>query len=360
MNKIFNQNDITHIENINSEIKAFLKNRSASQICLITDENCINLCYPVIKKALPENTHIFTIKAEEQYKTIETVNKIWDFLIDKQADRNLLIINLGGGIVTDIGGFAASTFKRGVSFINIPTTLLAQIDASAGGKTGINFKDLKNQIGTFSLPEKVFIFPDFLKTLDNEEMLSGFGEMIKHALIYDKTHYYELIDFIKNDFRKKNYKNFHFLIEKSVNIKIHFVKNDIKETGIRKALNFGHTFGHAIETYFFNKKQNIKHGIAVIYGIICELWLSEEYYNFDKILFREISRDLLKIYGKIIIPEKDFILIFNTMKHDKKNTEKNIQTVLLEDVGKPVYQTIINRDDVYKSLEKLNLLSKEM
>lgn len=356
----FNQNDITHTEDINFEIKSYLEKHSSKHIYIITDEICINLCYPFIKEILPETTSVFIMKSGEKYKTLETVSQILNFLLEKQANRNSLIINIGGGIVTDLGGFAASIFKRGISFINIPTTLLAQIDASVGGKTGINFMEIKNQIGTITLPDKVYISPIFLKTLDIENFLSGLGEMIKHALIFDKTNYYELINFINNDFWKKKYQFLNLLIKKSVNIKLHFVKNDITETGLRKTLNFGHTFGHAIESYFLKNKKTISHGKAVIYGIICELWLSVKYFNFDIILFKNISYDLLKIYKKIYIPEKDFFFIYNMMKHDKKNNGENIQTVLLKNIGIPEYKNIITKIDIFESLHKLNTLSKEI
>ncbi len=360
MNKDFNQNDITHTENIISDLKKYLSKYTSEQIFILTDKNCKKLCFPLISEIFNEKENVFTIISKEKYKNIETVTKIWNFLIKKQADRNSLLINLGGGIVTDTGGFAASTFKRGISFINIPTTLLAQIDASVGGKTGINFQGLKNQIGIIKLPEKVFISSIFLKTLDTEEFLSGFGEMIKHALIFDKAHYYELINFINNDFSEKNYQKFNTLIKKSVNIKLHFVKNDLTETGLRKTLNFGHTFGHAIESYFLKKNKTMRHGTAVAYGIICELWLSVKYLDFNKNYFKEISKDLINIFKKVNIPENDFSNIYLLMKHDKKNTNKNIQTVLLKDIGLPEYQYIINKKDVFESLSKLNFLSKEI
>jgi len=360
MNKYFNQNDITHTEDIISDLKKYLSKYSSEQIFILTDKNCKNLCFPLISEVFNEKDNVFSIISQEKYKNIETVTKIWNFLIKKQADRNSLLINLGGGIVTDIGGFAASTFKRGISFINIPTTLLAQIDASVGGKTGINFQGLKNQIGIIKLPEKVYISSIFLKTLDTEEFLSGFGEMIKHALIFDKAHYFELINFINNDFSEKNYQKFNTLIKKSVNIKLHFVKNDLTETGLRKTLNFGHTFGHALESYYSGKHKSVKHGTAVVYGMICELWLSVKYLNFNENLFNNISNDLIKIYKKITVSEKDFSFIFQYMKHDKKNTDKTIQTVLLKDIGLPEYQNIINRNDIFESLRKLNTISKEI
>ncbi|NOZ34383.1 MAG: 3-dehydroquinate synthase [Chlorobi bacterium] len=355
----FNPNDIIHTDEIISDLKTYLNENETKQIFIITDKNCLKLCYPLIKSVFPENQSVFSIEIGEVYKTLEIVTKIWDFLFEKRADKNSLIINIGGGIVTDVGGFSASTFKRGISFINIPTTLLAQVDASVGGKTGINYKGLKNQIGTIAMPEKVFVSPRFLKTLNSDDILSGFGEMIKHALIYNEKHYFELINFIKNEFTEKKIINLSSLINESVNIKIHFVKNDVTENGIRKMLNFGHTFGHALESYFFSKKKPVKHGIAVIYGIICELWLSVKYVNFDKEKFTKIAGELLNIYPKIFIPEDEFNLIFGYMQYDKKNKNNTIQTVLLKDVGFPVIQRVPDKNDIFESLQVLNSLSKE-
>ncbi|MCF6185533.1 MAG: 3-dehydroquinate synthase [Bacteroidales bacterium] len=354
----FNPNDIIHTDEIISELKVYLTENETKQIFIITDKNCLKLCYPLIKSIFPETQSVFSIETGEVYKTLETVTKIWDFLFEKRADRNSLIINIGGGIVSDIGGFSASTFKRGISFINIPTTLLAQVDASVGGKTGINYNGLKNQIGTLIMPDKVFISTEFLETLNSDEILSGFGEMIKHALIYNEKHFYELINYIKNEFSEKKIINLAPLINKSVNIKIHFVKNDVTENGMRMILNFGHTFGHAFESYFFSKNKSVKHGIAVIYGIICELWLSVKYLNFDKGKFTKITGELLDIYPRLVIPENEFNLIFGYMQYDKKNKNNTIQSVLLKDVEFPVIQRIIEENDVYESLRILNSLSK--
>ena len=358
MQKKFNPNDITHTDDIREEMKSYLEKLNSNRFFIITDEICENLCYSLIKDIFPNTTPIFSFKIGEKFKTLKTVTQIWDFLFNNEAERNSLIINIGGGIVTDIGGFAASTYKRGIPFINIPTTLLAQIDASVGGKTGINYNGLKNQIGTITLPDKVFICPVFLKTLKYDDFLSGFGEMLKHALIFDKNHYSELIHFIKNDFPKKNYQKLNYLIKKSVNIKLHFVKNDFNEKNLRKTLNFGHTLGHALESYFIEKEKPVKHGISVIYGVICELWISVKKSNFDKTKFIEISDELLRIFNKIYIPEKDFEIIFNYMKHDKKNNNKSIQTVLLKHIETPVIETVINKKEIFESLNKLNALSK--
>jgi len=359
-NMSFNQNDISHTDNIADTLKVFLRKRSGNKTAIITDSNCHKLCLPIIKKVLPENTGVFILNPGENYKTVKSVIEIWDFFTENNIERDSLIINLGGGIVTDTGGFAASTFKRGVPFINIPTSLLAQTDASAGGKTGINFKGLKNEIGTFTLPEQVFISDIFLKTLPDDEFLSGFGEMLKHALIFDKSHYKELILFIKKDFPEKNYKNLQYLIRKSVNIKIHFVKNDFKEKGLRKTLNFGHTFGHALESLYAQKKHSLKHGVCIAYGIICELMLSVKHLGFDKKSFYEISKDIFDIYGKINIREKDFEKIYEYMRHDKKNKNEKIRCVLLRDAENPEINRIISKTDIFESLRFFNELSSEM
>ncbi len=359
MNEIFKQYDITHTFDLISDLNLFLEQTKPSGIFVLTDTNCKKHCFPLIQKAFKDEIRIFEIVANEQNKTTETLATIWDFLLENKADRNAVLINLGGGIVTDLGGFAASTYKRGINFINIPTSLLAQIDASAGGKNGVNYKGVKNQIGTITLPKKVFIYHEFLKTLSEEEFLSGFGEMLKHALIFDKNHYEELIHFINTYFSTKKIQNFNSLIEKSVNIKIHFVKNDLKEKNIRKTLNFGHTFGHALESYFNHKEQTIKHGKAVAYGIICDLYLSVLKHEFKEALFFKISKDILKIYSGIHIPEKDFNTIYNYMLHDKKNIKETVRTVLLKDIGIVDFNAIIMKNDVIKALSYLNILSKD-
>ncbi len=354
MSKIFKNNDIIHTEDIISELSNIILENSYSGIYLLTDNNCIEKCYPKIKNTLPNDIAICTLQEGEENKSVKSLTEIWNFLIENKADRNSLLINLGGGIVTDIGGFAASTFKRGIDFVNIPTTLLAQVDASAGGKTGINFGGFKNEVGVFNQAKKVLIYSDFLSTLAEDEFLSGFAEMIKHALIFNEDYFGELKSFYYRYFKRERNKISN-LIKKSVKVKEHFVKDDITDKGIRQTLNFGHTFGHAFESYFQkNKIRKIKHGEAVAFGMICELFISEKLLKFPTSDFYSIANFIKEIYGSIKINKNDFELFFNLMLHDKKNISQEIRCVLLQEIGKPKFNTVINKDDVFEGLRFLN------
>ena len=344
-------NDIIHTVNLNKDLKRIISEYDNEKKIILTDNNCKKLCLPIIADIIDDNFKIFEINSGEEFKSINTVQKIWNFLLQNNFNRHSLMINLGGGMVTDIGGFAASTFKRGMSFINIPTSLLAQVDASIGGKTGINYGGLKNEIGVFNQADYVIISNTFLKTLSKSEFLSGFAEMLKHALICEEKHFNELFDFFINNYKKNNFSQITDLIIKSVNIKKHFVKKDIFDTGVRKTLNFGHTFGHAFES-LFNLK--LKHGEAVAQGIICELFLSAKKLNFDKNKLEQINSMIKKIFGVLFIPDEDFEAVYSLMKHDKKNTNNVINCVLLEGIGKPKIDQELSKNEVYNALKYLN------
>ncbi len=357
MNKTFTNNDIIHTENIISELQVILSENLYSQIYLLTDNNCIEKCYPKIKAVFSNGLKIHILHSGEENKSIESLKLIWDFLIENKADRNSLLINLGGGLVTDIGGFAASTFKRGIDFVNIPTTLLAQIDASVGGKTGINYNGLKNEIGVINQAKKVLIHSDFLNTLEDDEFLSGFAEMIKHALIFDKSHFEELKLFYYNDFKDRNTQNISTLVKKSVKIKEHFVENDVNDKGIRQTLNFGHTFGHAFESLFYKDiTKSIKHGEAVAFGMICELYFSKKKLSFPEKDLKLISKYINDIYGSLIILEENFETIYNYMLHDKKNISGEIKCVLLKEIGNSEINNVLNKEDVFEALKFLNYI----
>jgi 3-dehydroquinate synthase len=271
------------------------------------------------------------IPAGENNKKIEAVTKIWAFLSENGADRKSLLINIGGGMLTDLAGFAATTFKRGVDFLNVPTTLLSQVDASVGGKTGINFGGYKNEIGTFKEPVSVIINTDFLKTINSDNFISGFAEMIKHGLIYSPAHLGELKKF---NLVNIDYDHLQKVIRDSVSVKEYFVANDPTEKNIRKALNFGHTIGHAFESYAMLQNKPIQHGFAVAYGMIAELYLSVKKCNFPLLDFKELTNWLLKLYGKFEISENDFVQLLELMTHDKKNEEGRINFTLLSETGK--------------------------
>ncbi len=290
------------------------------------------------------------IPAGENNKKLESVGKIWQFLSDNGGDRKSLLINIGGGMLTDLAGFAATTFKRGIDFLNVPTTLLSQVDASVGGKTGINFNGLKNEIGTFKEPVAVIINTDFLKTIDRENFISGFAEMIKHGLIYSPKHLAELQDF---DIENIDYDLLQEIIQHSVNVKEYFVSNDPTEKNIRKALNFGHTAGHAFESLAMSQNRPILHGYAVAYGMILELYLSVKKCNFPEQDFTELTHWLLKIYGKFEIKDNDFDVLYELMTHDKKNEAGRINFTLISKIGQIEINQNCAEDLIYEALGSL-------
>ena len=318
------------------------------KLFLIVDENTKNQCLPRIESIIEYTNYILVeIESGEQNKSIKTLEKVWQVFTQNGADRNSLLINIGGGIIGDLGGFAASTFKRGMDFINIPTTLLSQVDASVGGKTGINFLGLKNEIGVFNHPKHVIIDSSFIKTLDKQNILSGWAEMLKHTLISDEKDWKNLI---VHDIKQTGFKELNKLIARSINIKNYFVEKDPREKGIRKALNFGHTFGHAFESLFMNTSNEILHGEAVAHGMICEVYLSNKICGFPEDKMNQVVRYLLHIYPKLNISELDFEKLFDLTRHDKKNEGVNINFTLLEDFGKIKINTNCTKEDIFETL----------
>ena len=288
------------------------------------------------------------IPSGEKNKKIESVATIWEFLSKNGGDRKSLLINIGGGMLTDLAGFAATTFKRGIDFLNVPTTLLSQVDASVGGKTGINFNGLKNEVGTFKEPVAVIINTDFLKTIDKNNFISGFAEMIKHGLIHNPEHLEELKAF---NFEKINYDLLQEIIRHSVNVKEYFVSNDLTENNIRKALNFGHTIGHAFESFAMKQNRPILHGYAVAYGMVAELFLSVKKCRFPEKDFEELTKWLLHIYGSFEIAENNFERLFELMTHDKKNESGRINFTLLPEIGKIEINQNCDKELIFEALE---------
>ena len=298
---------------------------------LLMDEGSAIHCRSIIGDipALTEDNTI-VIPQGDDHKNAENALRIWNFLSSHGATRNSLLINLGGGMICDLGGFCASTFKRGMDFVNVPTTVLAQVDASLGGKTGMNLGNLKNEIGVFSMARYVLICRDFLKTLDTANILSGFAEMIKHALIHDATSLNELLSF---DFENPDYDKLSSMIADSIKIKEFFVESDPKENGLRKALNFGHTFGHAFETFALRHNRPVLHGYAVAWGMICELYLASELSSLDKNEAKTIADRIIDLYGKPDNTANDYNELIELMTHDKKNNERGINFSLLPRIG---------------------------
>lgn len=335
----------TEIHKILNEVFKEYNNR---KIFVLVDENTKLHCWPLVKNVDQlKDPELIEIQSSELHKSIHSVEYIWKSLSEKGADRKTLLLNLGGGIIGDMGGFAASTFKRGIDFINIPTTLLSQVDASVGGKTGINFLGLKNEIGVFNHPKHVIIDSTFNRTLDKRNILSGWAEMLKHALIFDEKDWQNLT---KYNINQTGFKELNQLIARSVQIKNHFVERDPDEKGIRKALNFGHTFGHAFESHFMNTEQNILHGEAVAHGIICEIYLSHKICNFPLKQIDEIVSYIFNTYKKLDLDFKDFENIFDFIGHDKKNEGLNINFTLLEDFGKFKINQNCKKEDIIETL----------
>ena len=328
----------------------FLSEKKYSSVFVITDENTKKRCLPLLKKAFtaPISQSFIQIKSGEKNKNIRSCEKIWKELSKQNADRKALLINLGGGMISDIGAFVASTYKRGIDFVNIPTTLLAQVDASVGGKTGIDFLNYKNQIGTFAFPKAVFIQPDFLRTLNKRELVSGFAEVLKHGLIADKNYW----NSVKNA-NPLNVNVWEEVIMRSIEIKNNIVSQDPRENGIRKALNFGHTVGHAIESAYLKSKKPLLHGEAIATGIICEAYLSRKITGLKNEELDEITSTISSVFKPkaIRFPAKQLI---GLMKQDKKNKGAEINFTLLRAIG----STSINNSCTDELIEEaLNFLN---
>ena len=316
-----------------------------SKIYILVDENTHLNCIPSLirNSSLLNNSEIIEIESGEDQKNLEICFHLWQTLAENNTDRNALLLNLGGGVISDMGGFIAATYKRGIRFINIPTTLLAMIDAAVGGKTGIDLGILKNHIGCFSNPNAVFINPQFLETLNDQDLKSGYGELLKYSLIHSKDLWNQFNTVSFN--QQSDWSSF---IESSLAIKTEIVAQDPKEGGLRKVLNFGHTYGHAFESLSLSLKPNahLLHGEAVALGIICELWHSVEKTNFPKKLFFEIKDFVFENFRVFPIDESHFDELIDLMKKDKKNADQKIAVVLLEDIGQAHFDSFINEEEI--------------
>jgi len=324
--------EIVFEKNLWKQLEQTITDINPSQIIVLVDENTKRECLPILYTKLPASQSFkqICIPAGEKHKNLTTCTMVWQALSDAGADRKSLLINLGGGVVCDLGGFIASTYMRGIKWMNIPTTLLSMVDASIGGKTGVDFNGFKNIIGVIRNPHLVGIEPLFLKTLSYRERRSGYAEMLKHALLSNEDHWKNIqgLD-IKNLDSIINY------IHKSISFKHEIVSQDRNESGLRKQLNFGHTIGHAIESYFLQNNNPILHGEAIAAGMLIELKLSTDQLNFSKSKFQIIENFLLNVFGKILLQELDLNEIINNLAFDKKNIKGNINFVLLDEIGSP-------------------------
>lgn len=321
------------------------------KIFILTDQTTHDMCLPKLQNFLClKGAQSIVIKAGDTNKTLDSLAEVWTALSQGGATRHSLMINLGGGMVTDLGGFAASTFKRGIDFINIPTTLLAMVDASVGGKTGINFGGLKNEIGVFSDSKFVIINTQFLDTLDHDNICSGYAEMLKHGLISDNKHWAELVGF---NLAQPDLAQLQRMVAESIKVKERIVTEDPHEHGIRKALNLGHTVGHALESFAMKHGRPVLHGYAVAYGMVCELYLSARKTGFPTDKMHQTVRFILDHYGRLPYTCDDYPELLELMRHDKKNTSGIINFTLLGGIGDIRINQTATKEEIEEALDFL-------
>ncbi len=356
MQPILANNYIIHFNQNGFEaLNELINNNKYSSIFILVDEHtnehCLSRLLPNI--ATEVKIEVIEIEAGEDIKNISTCVELWSILSDFGADRKSVLLNLGGGVITDIGGFIASTFKRGIDFINIPTTLLAMVDASIGGKNGVDLGNLKNQIGIINVPKMVLIDTDFLNTLSPKEMRSGLAEMLKHGLIYDKDYWNTFAIQILSGTIKIDFENFDALIYRSIEIKNEIVQQDPTENGIRKTLNFGHTLGHAIESNFLESENPLLHGEAIALGMILESYISmkKEMLTIDE--FNQIKLVISCIFEFPDLTENDIFAIQKLLIHDKKNEYGKVQFALLNGIGKCLINQIIDNELITNSFKNI-------
>ncbi|MFG6391225.1 MAG: 3-dehydroquinate synthase [Candidatus Amulumruptor sp.] len=321
------------------------------RIFILTDDHTASLVLPRLSEEsyIARQAQVITIPSGDVNKSLDSLAHIWDCLVDGGATRKSLMINLGGGMVTDIGGFAASTFKRGIRFVNMPTTLLAAVDASVGGKTGINFHGLKNEIGVFSQADAVIISTTYFDTLPVEELLSGYGEMLKHGLLESLDSFNKLMAY---DVTARDMKALLPILEENVDVKRRVVEEDPTERGLRKALNLGHTPAHAFESWAMHRQQPIPHGYAVAFGLLVDLILSHMLYGFDSAVLQQYAATLRELYGTLPITCNDYDALIDYMHHDKKNVSgTDINFSLLEAPGKVHLDSIVPEDKIRQALD---------
>ena len=345
-----NQKDIVS-GNLERDLVNAIAECEHDKIFILTDQTTHDMCLPKLQNFLClKGAQSIVIKAGDTNKTLDSLAEVWTALSQGGATRHSLMINLGGGMVTDLGGFAASTFKRGIDFINIPTTLLAMVDASVGGKTGINFGGLKNEIGVFSDSKFVIINTQFLDTLDHDNICSGYAEMLKHGLISDNKHWAELVGF---NLAQPDLAQLQRMVAESIKVKERIVTEDPHEHGIRKALNLGHTVGHALESFAMKHGRPVLHGYAVAYGMVCELYLSARKTGFPTDKMHQTVRFILDHYGRLPYTCDDYPELLELMRHDKKNTSGIINFTLLGGIGDIRINQTATKEDIDEALDFL-------
>ena len=341
--------DIIISRNLQADLSQAMDFIPHDRLFVLTDTTTRRLCWPLVESfpCLTEAS-LITIGATDENKTLESLSAVWTSLQQGGATRHSLMVNLGGGMVTDLGGFAASTFKRGMAYVNIPTTLLSLVDASVGGKAGINFGGLKNEIGVFSKPRRVLLCTQFLRTLDRQGIYSGYAEMLKHGLISNEAHWAELLRF---DLDEIDYDRLQELVAESVAVKERIVEADPTERGLRKALNLGHTAGHAFESLALLSGRPVLHGYAVAWGLVCELYLSAKRLGFPKYKLQQVIQFVREHYGSFVFDCSQYDRLYELMTHDKKNVGQQVNFTLLSDIGQVHLDQTATRDEILDMLD---------
>jgi len=337
----------TFCSNIQKDLSDVIAHLELTKIAILVDENTEKHCLPLIESTCP-NAYLITIKSGEQQKNLTTCSYIWEQMTKASLDRKSLLINLGGGVIGDMGGFCAASYKRGIKFINLPTTLLSQVDASVGGKLGIDFNGLKNHIGLFKQPNAILIHPAFLQTLPEREVKSGFAEILKHAIIASDKQWGELKS------RSIDSIDINAIVEKSVKIKENVVKEDPLEKGLRKVLNFGHTIGHAIESAFLGSSNHLLHGEAVAAGMICESYIAINKGLISQGEFDEIVNTIDINYPRKVISIDILETVLNLVFQDKKNENDKILMSLPKGIGRAVWDIEVSPNEIEASLNYYN------
>ena len=364
-----NPQQVEIAENLETSLAKAIEACEHDRLFILTDHTTRELCWPVVS-GFPclQGAEVISIGATDTHKTLDSLTHVWEELGRMGGTRHTLLINIGGGMVTDLGGFAASTFKRGINYINIPTTLLAMVDASVGGKTGINFRGLKNEIGVFNNAATVILSTQFLRTLDRENILSGYAEMLKHGLISNEPMWAELMNFNLGA-EPLDLATLQRMLADSVAVKQRIVTEDPLEHGIRKALNLGHTVGHAFESFELRTKSSELrtknsslltlhpqpvpqlHGYFVAFGLVCELYLSTVKTGFPTSKMRQTVSFIREHYGRMPITCDDYSTLFELMTHDKKNTAGSINFTLLGDIGDIRINQNATKEEIYEALD---------
>ena len=340
------------VADLHSALKPYLELTPKGQVFMLVDSNTATKCMPVLSEFIEDVAyHVIVIAAGEENKNLGTVEHIWSELVSHGATREALLLNLGGGVVTDLGGFAAATYMRGIRCVNIPTSLLAMVDASSGGKTGFDYKGVKNLIGTFTLPMETLIYLPFLHTLPADEWLSGYAEMLKHGLLDSVSHWSKLLELDVNDPKCSISSE---LLAANMAVKERIVATDPKEKGERKLLNFGHTIGHAIEEVYVSEGREVKHGYCVLWGMVAEVYLSVVKLGLDRHVLTQLSHLMIAYYGRPKCDCRQRDKLIDWMRKDKKNrVSDEIHFTLLRGIGDGVWDQTVSRAELDEALEYL-------